>query len=268
MTAAADARDARDHPALEWPARFGMVAYGVVYVLVGWLAGHLALGDREGRTSGQGALHEIAEQPLGAVSLWLAAGGLAALAVWEACQAVGGHRSDEGLRRWGARAASAGRAVVFGMLSVLAVTTALGDSGGGGSDGLTADLMSMPLGPALVVAVGVAIAGVGAFSAFKGLSDRWRKDLEVDGQTGNLGGLVAALARTGYLTRGAAFVVVGGLFGWAGLTHDADKSGGLDQAIVRLRDEPYGPWLMLVVAAGLGCYGAYHVFRAWYLRGS
>lgn len=268
MTAAADAREARDHPALEWPARFGMVAYGVVYALVGWLAAHLAFGDREGTTSGQGALHEIAEQPLGAVSLWLAAGGLAALAVWEACQAVGGHRSEEGVRRWGARAASAGRGVVFATLAVLAVTTALGDSGGGGSDGVTADLMSMPLGPALVVGVGIAIAGVGAASGFKGLTDRWRKDLEIDGQTGTVGGLVATLARAGYVTRGAAFGVVGGLFAWAGLTHDADKSGGLDQAIVRLRDEPYGPWLMLVVAIGLACYGVYHVFRAWYLRGA
>lgn len=268
MTAAADAREARDHPALEWPARFGMAAYGVVYALVGWLAGSLALGDREGGASGQGALHEIAEQPLGAVSLWLAAGGLAALAVWEACQAVGGHRSDEGVRRWGARAASAGRGTVFAVLAVLAVMTALGDSGGGGSDGLTADLMSMPLGPALVVALGVAIVGVGVGSAYEGLSGRWRKDLEVDGQTGTVGSLVTALARTGYVTRAAAFGVVGGLFVWAGLTHDADKSGGLDQAIVRLRDEPYGPWLLLVVAIGLACYGVYHVFRAWYLRGA
>lgn len=268
MTTAADARDARDHPALEWPARFGMLAYGVVYALVGWLAGNLAFGDREGQTSGQGALHEIAQQPLGAVSLWLAAVGLAALAVWEVCQAIGGHRSDDGLRRWGARAGSAGRAVVFGGLAVLAVMTALGDSGGGGSDGFTADLMSMPLGPALVVAVGVAIIGVGVASAHRGLGDRWRKDLEVDGQTGNVGRLVTVLARTGYVARAGAFGVVGGLFVWAGLTHDADKSGGLDQAIVRLRDEPYGPWLMLVVAVGMVCYGVYHVFRAWYLRGS
>lgn len=268
MTAAADAREARDHPALEWPARLGMLAYGVVYVLVGWLAGHLAVGDPEGQPSGQGALHQIAQQPLGAAALWLAAAGLAALAVWEACQAVGGHRSDDGLRRWGARAGSAGRGVVFGVLAVLAAMTAAGDPGGGGGGGITADLMSMPLGPVLVVGVGVAIAAVGVYSAYKGLSDRWRKDLEVDGQTGAVGGVVTGVARAGYVTRGAAFVVVGGLFGWAGLTHDARKSGGLDQAIVRFRDEAYGPWLMLVVAVGLGCYGVYHLFRAWYLRGS
>jgi len=246
-----------------------MAAYGVVYVLIGWLAGNLALGDREGQTSGQGALHEIAEQPLGAVSLWLAAAGLAALAVWEACHAVAGHRDEDGLKRWGHRAASAGRAGVFGGLAVLAVTTALGDSGGGGgkkSDGITADLLSLPLGPAIVVGVGLAIGAVGAVSVWHGVGDRWREDLEVDGRTGTVGRVVGGLARTGYVTRGAAFVAVGGMFAWAGLTHDAAESGGLDQAIVRLRDEPYGPWLILLVALGLACYGVYHLFRAWYLR--
>lgn len=245
-----------------------MLAYGVVYLLVAWLAVHLALGHSDGKPTGKGALQEVAQKPLGSALLWLVAAGLAALAVWEACQVVVGHRDDDGVRRLAARAGSGCRAVVMGTLAVLAVRTALGDAGNSGSKGLTARLLEMPLGPAIVVAVGLGVLVVAVASFHRGLTDRWRKGVQVDGQTGEVGGVVAALARVGYVSRGVAFLVIGGLFVWAGWTHDADKGGGLDQAIVRFRDEAYGPWLMVVIAVGLGCYGAFHLFRAWYLRSS
>lgn len=264
------AREARDHPALEWPARVGFLAYGVVYTIVAVLAAQLALGEPAGSASGRGALEEVAERPLGSVALWLAFAGLAALTLWEVCQAVGGHRAEDGVRRWAARAASAGRAVVFGVLAVLAVRTVLGDAerGGGGTPGLTERLLALPLGEAVVIAVGVGVLCVGLLGVHRGLSDRWRKGLDVEGRTGTTGRVVKVLARVGYVSRGAAFLVIGGLFVWAGATHDPDKSGGLDQAITRLRDEPYAPWLIVVVAVGLGCYGAFHIARAVHLRGS
>ena len=263
------ARDARDHPALDWPARAGMLAYGAVYLLVAWLAVQLALRQSAGSASSEGALQEMAQKPMGSVALWLAAAGLAALTIWEACQAVGGHRGEDGLRRWGARAASAGRGVVFAVLAVLAVRTAAGGSGGGGGGrSATERVMALPLGPAIVVAIGLAIAAVGVASVVRGLGDRWRKGLETEGRTGGTGKVVEVLARLGYPSRGVAFLVIGGMFVWAGFTHDPDKSGGLDQAIMRFRDEPFGPWVIMLVAVGMGCYGAFHVARGWYLRGS
>lgn len=261
------AREARDHPAVDWPARVGFLAYGVVYLLVGWLAAQLAVGDRAGAVSGEGALHEVAQQPLGAVALWLAAAGFGALTVWEVCQAIGGHRDRDGVRRLLGALASAGRGVVFGFLAVLSVRTATGDSGGGGTDGITAELMALPAGPLVVAAVGVAIVVVGLNSVHKGLSDRWRRELEVEGRTGTTGTVVRLLARVGHVTRGVAFGVVGGLFVWAAATHDADRSGGLDEALRRLRDDELGPTPIVVVAVGLACYGTFNIVKAWYLRG-
>ncbi|MBM7520429.1 DUF1206 domain-containing protein [Nocardioides nitrophenolicus] len=263
------ARETRDHPAVTGVARAGMAAYGVVYVIVGWLAAQLALGHPDGSASGQGALEQLRDQPLGAVVLWLVAVGLAGLVVWELCQAVGGHRDQEGARRWLARAVSAGRGVVFAVLAVLAVRTASGggaSGGGSGGGGLTGRLLALPVGPAMVVLVGLGIAGVGVFSIVHAMSDRWRRGVEPQARAGTLGSVVTALARIGFATRGVAFLVLAGMFAWSGVTHDPSKSGGLDQAIVRFRDEPYGPAAMVVVALGLGCYGLFHVLRAAFLR--
>jgi len=260
------AREARDQPAVTGVARAGMAAYGVVYLIVAWLAAQLVLGSPDGSASGQGALQEVRERPMGGVVLWLVAAGLGGLALWEGCQAVGGHRDADGLRRWGARATSAGRGVVFGVLAVLAVRVASGQAGSGGG-GATGRLMSLPFGPAIVVLVGLAVAGVGVFSVAHAVSDRWRRGVEPEARSGALGRVVTALARVGFVTRGAAFLVLAGMFVWSAATHDPEKSAGLDQAIVRFRDEAFGPPLMLVVAAGLGCYGAFHVLRACFLRG-
>ena len=70
-TGGAPLREARAHgeriartPQFEWFARAGLVARGVVYVVIGVLALKLALGDGGKATNQQGALQTIAKQPV------------------------------------------------------------------------------------------------------------------------------------------------------------------------------------------------------------
>ena len=262
------AQQARDHPALEWMAKVGTAIYGLVYVVVGWLAVQVAFGDSAGQASGQGALREIAQQPFGEVVLWIACAGFAALAIWTICEAVAGHVEKDGLKRIGSRLASGARAIVFVVLGVLSFQTVTGSSGGGGSseDTYTAKVMQLPFGPALVVLVGVGIIGYGMYSVYEGFSDKWREHLDADGNSGETGTVITVLARTGFPSRGVAFAAIGALFIWAGLTHDAKKSGGLDQALVTFRDAPFGKFVLVAVAIGLACFGVYNFAKAWYLR--
>lgn len=262
------ARDVRDHPVMDWMARVGLVVYGVVYLLIGWLAGQAALGQSAGSASGAGAIEEIAQKPWGAVALWLVVAGLAALVVWQVCQAIGGHRDEDGLKQLLARAGSASRAVVLGVLAVMAARTALGDGGGSSGGGTTGAVLRLPLGTLLVLLGAGVIGAVAITSAYRGVTDRWRRDVEVEGRTGDVGRVVQVLARTGHLSRGVAFGVIAVLVARAALEHDPQQKAGLDQAIVRFRDEPVGPWLIVVVAVGLASYGAYQLVRAWYLRSS
>lgn len=67
------AEQAGDSAALEALARFGLIAYGVVYLLIGWLALQLAWGASSKSADPSGALRTVADQPLGKFLLWLVA---------------------------------------------------------------------------------------------------------------------------------------------------------------------------------------------------
>lgn len=266
--ASAMVTEARDHPALEWGARIGFMVYGVVYVVVGWLAVQLALGGgHSGSVSRKGALEEVAHQPLGGLMLWIAFAGFCALTLWEATNAVAGHREQEGGKRVAGRLGSAGKAIVFAAFAVSTARVAMGSGhSSSGTQSWTARLLRLPGGPVIVGVVGLAIAGYGCYSVYKGLSDRWRKELDPQGNRGHLGTAITFLARTGHASRGVAFGIIGALFVWAAITQDPHHSGGLDQALQRLRGAPFGTVLLVLVAIGLACFGVYNVAKGWYLR--
>src|SRR6478752_7525350 len=114
-----------DQDWVDWVARAGLVAYGVVYVLIGWLAVQLALGDRSGTPSSSGALRELAQQPFGGVLIWVVSIGMFLLAVWQLIEAAAGHRDEEGKKRVVKRLASVGKAVVYVVIGVSGVRIAI-----------------------------------------------------------------------------------------------------------------------------------------------
>jgi len=75
------AEQAGDSASLEGFARVGLIAYGVVHLIVGWLALQIAWGTSGSNSAdSSGALETLADQPFGKILLWLVAVGLVALA--------------------------------------------------------------------------------------------------------------------------------------------------------------------------------------------
>jgi hypothetical protein len=256
--AGAVGRRADNSDLLDHAVRIGLICYGVVHLLVAWLAAQLALGSGEGSASSQGALSQLAEQPFGSVLLWVVAFGFFALVVWQLVEAAVGHRDEDGKARVAKRLGSGLKVVLYGALGVSALQVATGaGSGGGGTDTMTARLMRLPFGSVLVAAVGIAVIGFAVRLAYKGLSEEFTERLDVDGHTGTSGRAFVTFGKVGYVSKGVALTVVGGLFVWAAVAHDPDKSGGLDQALRTVLHQPYGPALLLAIAAGIACFGVY-----------
>jgi hypothetical protein len=246
--------------------RFGLIAYGVVYGLVGWLALQLALGDPSGAVNSQGALHQLAQEPLGLVLLWLVAFGLVLLVLWQLLDLVAGHRNEDGAELWRKRAVAVGKMCVYGALAASAFSVALGSgSSEKKSDTLTARLMSYPFGVWLVGVVGLVIIGIGIGQIWIGLSEKHSKELAAEGKSGKAGSAYLLLGKVGYSAKGVAIGLVGGLFCYAALTHDPKKSGGLDAALQQVLEQPFGRVLLGAIGVGLICFGLFCFARARHL---
>ncbi|RYY52006.1 MAG: DUF1206 domain-containing protein, partial [Comamonadaceae bacterium] len=144
------ARKAADSDALDGAIRFGLVAYGLVHLLIAWLGFQLALGDNEGEASSSGAMHQLAEQPFGGALIWAVAAGMGVLVLWRLLEAAVGHRRDDGAKRWWLRAASLGKAVIYGAVGYSAVKVSVGTGSGSGGRSTTARLMDLPAGTWIV----------------------------------------------------------------------------------------------------------------------
>jgi hypothetical protein len=242
---------------LERTVRVGLAAYGIVHLLVAWLALQLAFGQQSATANQQGALHALARQQFGTPLLWIVAIGLFALALWQVTEALWGHTREDGGKRVMKRVGSAGKVVIYATIGYSALKIAVGAGSRSHSQAMTARLMDAPFGRLLVGAVGAVIIVVAVLLAKRGWTASFTKDLQADATSGRSGSVIQRLGQAGYLAKGVAFAVLGALFIWAAWTYDAAKAGGLDAALSTLLRAGVGPWLLVVVALGIGCFGLY-----------
>jgi hypothetical protein len=250
-------RKAEASTLLDHAVRLGLIVYGIEHLLLAWLAGNLALGDRSGSVSGKGALRELASTGLGRTSLYVVAAGFAALVLWQALEAAFGHRADDGLTRARKRVTSAGKAVFYGALGYGALKLAMGSSSGTSTDAWSARLMAQPYGAALVAVVGLVVLSVAVGFVFLGWTERFRDHLGPGATAGKDGSAYVLFGKVGYLAKGVAVGAVATLFLWAAWSHDPQKSGGLDQALSKVLHQPFGPALLGLISAGIACYGLF-----------
>ena len=251
---------------LDHAVRAGLVAYGVVHLLVAWLAVQLAFGDKEDQASNNGALHYLVQQPMGGVLVWLVAVGMFLLVLWRLLEfAFGYPEESDDAKRWRKRATSLGKAVIYGALGWSAVKTATGDGSQGGTDGTTAKIMQLSGGQLIVGAIGLAIISYGISLIVRGWTEKFRENLDAQGQSGQDGSAYVMLGKVGYIAKGIAIAIVGGLFAYAAITHEAKKSGGLDQALQTVLEQPFGPVLLTAIGLGIGAYGLFCFARARHL---
>lgn len=263
------ARDAA--PWVERLARTGYFARGVVYITVGIIAGRVAFGSGGRPAAARGAMFEILRQPFGRVLLGLLAAGLLAFAVWRFVQAVLDPErlgsKFKGLRK---RTVYFGTAIVYVGLAASAVALAMGHRQRGDQTSAgqyTAPAMRLlPFGRWIVLAVGVGIAGYGLWRLVRAFGKDPIRKLDLSGKSMRTRQVFLFLGRFGLAARGAVFLVIGIFLARAGWHARPGESIMAAGALEKLREQPFGPWLLGAVAAGLGAYGIIDVVKARYRR--
>lgn len=254
-----DGRSDAPGPAIDALGRTGLVSYGIVHVVVAWLAVKIAFGSPGAPADAQGAVAEIAGTGAGAVGLVLIAVGLVAFAVWQLTAAWLGFRWVSGGERRRKRVGAVAKAVA--MLGLAGVTTGFlvsgRRSGDRGMRDVVADILRLPAGRLLVLLAGATIVVVAITMTYTGVRRTFMGDLDLRRVPRALRLLIEGVGAVGHLARALALAVVGVLVGTAAVLSDADRAGGLDAALRTLAETPLGPALLVVVALGFGAFGLY-----------
>jgi hypothetical protein len=248
-------------------ARMGYAAKGLVYLTIGGLSAQAAwsAGKVEGS---EGALSTLRGQPFGWTLLAMMAVGLAGYVVWRVVQtAMDPENKGSDAKGLGARAGYAISAVAYAGLALEAVRLLSGGGrqGGGGSH-WTGAVMEKPFGQLLVGAVGLGIAGYGLFQLYRGATSDIAKRLGFGGLDADLRRRIVTLGRVGTCARGVVFAIAGWMVILAALRHEPGKAAGLQGALVTLREQSHGRWLLGAAALGLMAYGVFQLAKARYRR--
>jgi hypothetical protein len=261
--ASGTARRASDSPAARTLARAGLTARGVLYLLVGWVAILVALGQTSHEADQQGALQLLAGQPYGLVSLWLLGIGFVGYALWRLSEAAFGV-TGEG-NRAGPRLKSLVRALIYGFFAYLTFKIIAGAGGGSQTkkqQDLTATVMHHPGGRWVVGLVGLVIVIAGLVLVAEGVRRKFLKYLQLSQMSPRTRRVIERLGVIGTAARGAVFALAGILVIEAAVAYQPAKAGGIDKALLTLRNEPFGEFLLILAALGLIVFGVYGLCEA------
>lgn len=255
---------------IERLARFGYAAKGIVYIIIGVLA-FMAAVDWGGRVTGtEGAFRTIASQPFGKVMLFFVAIGLLGYVLWRFVEAIKDpEHQDSGAGAIARRITYAVSGIIYGALALSALKIVFSNSSGsssGGSQQQTATLLSQPFGRWLVAAVGVASIAYGFYCFYRSYSTKFRRKLKLAEMDIKTEKWATRIGRFGLAAKGVVAVIVGYFFIQAARTYDASQAGTTEGALQALQRQPYGAWLMGIVALGLVAYGLHLEVQARYRR--
>ncbi|MEO9077966.1 MAG: DUF1206 domain-containing protein [Rhodanobacter sp.] len=258
-------------PWLRWVARIGIVAEGMIYLLVGGLALVSAFDPAKHPSGSKGALSRLSHLPSGHVMLALLALGLVAYVVWQLVLAVLDpecRKQRWRIQRIALRIHHLWSAALHCVLVGIASWQLLG-FGHGGDDGetqkyLTAMTLQLPGGRWLIGGIG---AGIVVFALVQWiLACRPQKNTRMDLTGTPLRVPILVLLVLGYVARGALFGIIGVFLVHAAWQHDPSQATGISGALQSMRHQPYGPWLLGAVATGLIAFGLAQIAKIRYRR--
>jgi fumarate reductase subunit D len=258
------------NPLLELLERLGYVVRGALYAVMGLLALGLTLGFGGGQTTDlSGSLVFLINNPFGKLVLIVAVIGLGAYSLWGFTRAIFDplHRG-RGAGGYMARLGFVSSAVSYAAIVFFALQILLG-SGGAAGDGTQksiAEILTHPGGGPLTVIIGVVAILVGLGQFLEAYRATFQEDLKGAEMTASERNAAIGLGRFGMFARGVIFLVIGWFLVQAGVHHDPSQVQGFGSAFLFLLGQPFGRFLLGVVALGFVALGLHSFACARWIR--
>jgi hypothetical protein len=261
-------KKAATSPVVEAFTRLGYGVRGLIYLVMGLLALNVVLGKGGSPASQQGAIAAIGRQPAGMFLLWVILIGLVSYSLWGLIRAIfdplhKGHDLKGLIARGGFISSAFSYAILIPF--TYGYINGAGQAGGGQTQQSLAKIMAMPWGRWAVGLFGVVVIIAGFNQIFAGFRNSFDKQIKTYALTAREMRIATQMGRFGTATRGFVLAIVGVLMALAAYRANPSQGIGVDSALSTIMRQPYGVWLLGIVALGLITFGIYSMLSAaWY----
>ncbi len=257
-------------PVMEAFERLGYGVRGLIYFTMGLLALAVTLGKSGAPVAPQGAISAIGRQPAGMILLWVVLIGLASYSLWGVIRAVFDPlhkgRDAKGLLNRGGFLISAASYTVLALYTYGIISGTGSAQSGAGTQKPMASIMSTAWGPYVIGILGVAVIAVGLYQVYQGFKSSFDKQFQAYAMTAQEVKIATQLGRFGTAARGVVLALVGVLVCTAAFQSNSSQPVGFDAALTALMHQPYGMWLLGIVAVGLMAFGVYSLASTVWFR--
>ena len=258
------------NPQLELLERLGYVARGALYVVMGLLALGVALRVGGGKaTDLSGSLVFLTGNPFGKLVLIAFAIGLAAYSLWGLVRAIYDplHRGSDA-SGYVARLGFITSAVSYAAIVIFALQILAGSGGasGDGTQKTVASVLTHPAGGWLTILIGLFALGIGVGQFMEAYRPTFARDLKAAEMSASERDVAVGLGRFGMFARGVVFLVIGWFVVQAGIHHDAGQVQGFGGAFLFLLSQPFGHWVVGIIALGFVALGFHSFACARWIR--
>ncbi|KZZ85156.1 DUF1206 domain-containing protein [Bacillus sp. SJS] len=247
--------------------RFGYMAQGLVYGLIGILAFMAAIGAGGKTTDTKGMLQSLPGMPLGELLLWIIGIGLIGYSIWGIVKCfTDPENKGSDAKGIAIRIGYLISAGIYGSIAFNAIKIAVngGGLGGGSEQSMSAKLLSQPYGQWVIAIIGAIIIGYGIYEFISGYKEKFMTKFRASEMSLHERKIARNSGKMGLIARGIVLAMIGFFFIEAAYTADPSQNKGLDGALSELSSQPFGQWMLGAVALGLILYGVYGVIRGRY----
>jgi Domain of Unknown Function (DUF1206) len=257
-------------PLMEALTRIGYGVRGLIYIIMGLLAVQVALGKGGALASPLGAIAKIGKQPAGLILLWVVLIGLLSYALWGVVRAVldplhKGHDLKGLLERGGFLVSAFGYAILV-LPTYRYITGASQTANGSQTQKFFTSIMAMPWGRWAIGILGLAVLAGGLYQIYLAFKAGFDRQFQIYALTPKEVKLATDVGRFGTAARGVVLAFVGGLISLAAYQANPGQPVGMDAALATVLHQPYGIWLLGIVAVGLIAFGVYSLLSAAWFR--
>lgn len=252
--------EVEQHPWVEHLARFGWIAKGVVYALMGLTA--FTIGRRRPTSddaSPEGAVGQLRATQFGTALIWVLAVGLVLYVAWRLLSVA--LIRDTDVKSWLERVGYLFSAAFYAVLAITAVTAVMhGDEPKDKNtvERLSGWMLDHPIGRWTLLVAGVVVIAIGIFFIIdKGIKRSFVKDLDFGDAPEAERKAITTAGTVGWISRGVATAAVGFFVAQAAWRYNSEDARGFDNAFRELATKDWGSIAVLVTGLALVVYGVF-----------